>query len=331
MGRPARKKFRNNRGGSITLSATWPEESNDGGLIKKEKVSPGSERTNNGVRRNVIMRKSLFLAWTLAVVLVLGASGAWADAVFVNNTLVEAYSAGTPPVVYNGGLNDSKGRLGSTAWWDSIGSTHYESYGAQLLGTTLYLYTNFGGANVTDQAGAKVVVPADLFLNLDPGNNADYDVAIRLRSTSNKIDIGDGTVYYGIQTPKTSVQMMAGAGESLIFGGKYNYGGAKDVPVEVNQYGTTGSTNVKWTYGIYSVNGLALPNSNIWQVEVNLYGITGLNINTFDFLWGTGTCANDTIQGGLTGGVVPLPGALVLLGSGLFRLAAYSRKRRMAG
>jgi len=43
----------------------------------------------------------------------------------------------------------------------------------------------------------------------------------------------------------------------------------------------------------------------------------------WNFLWATGTCANDTATG-----QVPLPGAILLLGAGLARLAAYARRKR---
>lgn len=271
------------------------------------------------------MKKLLVLGLGLALLMGLGVGGAWADyIVFPNNTLVQSYSAGSPPAPYDHTnvpnstyvKTDSSGHT----WYDNIGS-EFQTYGGYYDTTTekLYLYTLFGGADKTEAAGSKTVKVADLFLNLS-GTSNNFDTAVVLSGSD--ANTGAGTVYTNFTTVTTSIQAMTGAGSSWIIGGKYDYNDPKDVPV-LAIGDTTQSIGVAWSYGTYSVAGLDLPSGNIWQVTIDLGDITGFDPNQFAFLWATGTCANDTAEGR-----VPLPGAVLLLGAGLVRLVGYGRRKR---
>jgi hypothetical protein len=277
------------------------------------------------------MKKLLVLSLGLALLMGLGVGGAWADnlIVFPDTTLIQSYSAGATPQPYDStNLNDSqyvKTDGSGGTWYDYIGSA-YQTYGATYDPTTqkLYLYTNIAGADFSeDLGGGKSATVADLFLNFGWSANT-FDTAV-IMSGSNQSKSA-GWVWTGF-TPVTSIAQMAGAGSNWIIGGKYDFDNPQSVPVLTNGEGTAyPAIDVWWTKGTYSVAGLELPASDIWQVEVDLGDYSGFNPDQFSFLWGTGTCANDTITGSYA--ATPIPGGLLLLGAGLLRLAGYGRRKR---
>lgn len=251
------------------------------------------------------MKKLVFLL-TLVMALGFFAFSAQADVTFGNNTYVQEWNKDAP---YKSG-----------AWRDVIGAESvYETFGGVLRSSgILEIYTNWDGPGYTDIVDGATVVAADLFI--DAGADGIWDFAIGMRNVSGDNRLGN--VYY-IGTHKTSRDLFK-SHTSLIYGGQYDTDGnpsngyqAADVPVEAG--GTSfDTTTVTWT-------GTLDPRT----VQITLTGITGFNPNAaFSFLWATGTCANDTALASFTAGNVPLPGALLLLGAGLARLAAYARKRR---
>ncbi len=124
------------------------------------------------------MKKLLVLAVALSFLAGLGAGDGWADAVFPNNTLVESYISGNPPGAYNSAsIGDSTYRQTDASghtWYDSIGTSNFETYGGNLVGSTLYLYTKFGGANATDTLNGTTITVADLFIDTNRDGIVDY-------------------------------------------------------------------------------------------------------------------------------------------------------------
>jgi len=283
------------------------------------------------------MRK--IMIFLLSLTLVAGfITAAAADQVtwFPNGTQIERWASGaTPSAVSSGGL-----------WVDVLGS-NYESYGGKLViaddlsSIKLYMWTEFGPANVSQSILGKTVEHADLFLYTGNSSGYVFDTAIRVSGST--ATAGDGSVFTSQITnaqlqnntfaETSSVEFMTGSDSGGEFGGKYDSASGKYVPVIATG---TSSTTVPVTWSANQVNftyqktDSTFATGNAYEVVVELYGLFDPTTDDFAFLWGTGQCANDTIEGSRPAGAVPLPGALLLLGAGLARLTAYARKRRLA-
>jgi hypothetical protein len=273
------------------------------------------------------MRKLLLLSCTLALVVGLAASGAWADQVFPNNTEVQSWWSGKE---YTSSFSQSTYVPGVTSgnWYDVIGDPGvFETYGAVLSGSQLTIHTNWPGQNFYDHFNgySRDAVTADLFIRAGTGSSWTYAIALGNLNPLNSADnLGRmGTVYVNPDY-NTSTYYFGTSG--LIYGGLYNTGTiANPTGAVVPVFATSGTSSyqnanlVSWTSG---------------DPVIDLSLLTGFNINGgWNFLWATGTCANDTALGSVESRgapPVPLPGAMVLLGAGLVRLGAYGRKRRMA-
>jgi hypothetical protein len=254
--------------------------------VKLYRKTKGKEAAN--MKRLTCLALAVFLMAGLAV------SGAWAYT-FPNNTLVESYN-GHKPYNWNG------------YWHDVIGETSiYETYGADLAGKTLTIYTNWGGAGFTDHGA----VTADLFI--DTNLNGTWDAAIRLDGAN------QGKIYYN-PAFKTSEDFFASQ-TSLVYGGRYDPSAPKPVPAQATSNpDPTDTSLVTWTH---------LTGNPNWSIAINLTNVNDFDPNRFAFIWATGTCANDTAEGhvGIFGSQVPLPSTLLLLGSGLVGLACLGGRK----
>ena len=283
------------------------------------------------------MRKAMIVL--LSIALVAGfITVAVADQViwFPNGTSIEKWNSGATPTAFSGG----------GVWVDVLG-TNYESYGGKLVITNdlssikLYMWTEFGPANVSQSILGKTVEHADLFLYTGNSSGYVFDTAIRVSGST--ATAGDGSVFTSQITntqlvndtfaETSSVEFMTGSNSGGWFGGKYDAASGKYVPVIAS--GTSSITvPVTWSQNevnfTYQKPDLTFTTGTAYEVVVELYGLFDPLTDDFAFLWGTGQCANDTIEGSRPSGVVPLPGAFLLLGAGLVRLTAYARKRRLA-
>jgi hypothetical protein len=164
-------------------------------------------------------------------------------------------------------------------------------------------------------------LPADLFLSNHPGTGT-WDFAVGLK------DDDLGNIYKNPQV-KTTVDFF-GENGGVVCGGAWDQNDPKQIPVRATSAAEANLASVVWT--AIDINDPHHQDAK-YQVAVNLsaLGQYGLNLNNFEFLWTSATCANDVIKGQVFsyGQPVPVPPTAVLLGSGLAGLAFW-RRRRMA-
>jgi hypothetical protein len=273
------------------------------------------------------MKKTMIFLCIMVLALA-GAASADVTYWYGNGTKIENWNTGNPPTLSGG-------------WTDVLGA-NFESYGASLvisddLSTiTLNMFTEFGPATASATAAGVTVKHADLFLSTGVGGVA-FDTAIRVRGSV--AGTGDGTEFTVAYTTAqlqnntfagvSSYDHMNPSNTGWLFGGKYDQAVPKFVPVDTGT--DTGNGNpartVTWT-----TTQVALPSQlgsgDAYRVSVDLSGLFDPEDDNFAFLWGTGQCANDTIEGFRAQGAVPIPGAVLLLGAGLARLTAYARRRK---
>ena len=261
-------------------------------------------REGRNHRRRALMKKIVIVSLALGLLAALGAGPAQAYSyTFPNHTLVDAYYHGSPSTY-----------SGWTGWFDVIGEPSlFDTLGADLTTNGhLQIYSNWGPA----RDGTDGATTADLFLFI--GNHQTPDLAVGL-------DAGRAGKVYINPTISTSTDQFGANNSNYIYGGKYDYNhglGPKDpldVPVLATSSPQSSTITVSWGSG--ASKGAA------YMVDIDLMALSAMGIDLgtdWRFVWGSGTCANDTAQGHH----VPLPGAFILLGAGLVRLLAYGRQQR---
>jgi hypothetical protein len=198
---------------------------------------------------------------------------------------------------------------------DGIGSAEgYESYGINVLNFTpgtnsgnisFQLFTDYPQNGIL--TGSWATKPADLFIT-ENYKGSNYLWAIPLVDHDS---FTAGTMY-AVGTYKISDNFDPGGGFT------YNH----NVPVWIdtlgNNYGYTsfGAATPTWT--------ALSPGKPDYQVDV-FTGIYEDDPNgKFCLLWGTATCANDEVQGC----TAPIPGSLLLLGSGILGMMGIGIRRK---
>lgn len=256
------------------------------------------------------MRKLMVLSLIMVFVLAIHITGAQGDIItFGNNTWVEAWYYSNP---YHGsvlsGSTFKSYDANNDQWYDRIGAySEFETFGGTFDTNTnvLTIHTNWGPANRVGTLNSRT---ADLFLWT---GGSFFAIGVR---TGSDVDDRQGKVWVN-PSYFTSYDKFFNSGG--IYGGRYDFVKQLPVPVEAKGDATSGY-HVDVSYNAVS--------NKPWSYEIVFeLGDLGsaFNPNAFKALWGTGTCANDTFEA-----VVPLPGALLLLGAGLVRLAAYARRRQ---
>ena len=245
------------------------------------------------------MRKATYLALALVLLTGLGVSGSWAYDI-PDTTLVQKWFDGNPSPGSN--------------WVDYIGpASLYDTYGANLSNGHLIIFSNWGPAREPQDPNASSppggIYTADIFFDTNRSNDNVFEYAIHLDT---KAGAAVGTVYKNLAgLAFTSSQTIFGPPNVDSYGGRWDPTNPKTVPVLTTD-GLFGVASVVWTT-------FASPDPR-FSVDIDLTLFPDLA--NASFLWGTSTCANDPITG-----VVPLPGAVLLLTAGLLRLANYGRRK----
>lgn len=205
---------------------------------------------------------------------------------------------------------------------DAIGYPIYETYGMNVINYTpgvnsgniqLQMFTNYPVTGNT--TGSWNTFPADIFI-VENYYGVDYNWAIPLVAHDG---FTPGTMY-AVGTFLTSTDVYNSIG-----GGGYNYN--PNVPVLLQTVGD----NYGWAgIGGGSVNVTALAGLPDFQYNITLGAYQDDPFGTWAFTWGTATCANDILTGQVGGGgnVVPIPGSLILLGSGLLGMVGLRVRKR---
>lgn len=174
---------------------------------------------------------------------------------------------------------------------------YFNTYGANWDGTFLTIFSNWSPAR---DGFLGFVTTADLFI--DTNCDGAWDLAVGLDNNDNSQGLDRaGKVYTG--------PITYSFGDGYTYGKYYNVVGQL-IPVLAGDLDNTRVTSVVWGQG----DGTAAA-----SVAVNLanLGIGG----QFCFLWGSGVCGNSPMYS-----QAPVPGSLLLLGSGLLGLAGIRRK-----
>jgi hypothetical protein len=235
------------------------------------------------------IKKVALYAVCLALLTGLGVSGAWGYT--INDTTQALAYYKTAPSTYSGW----------TGWFDVIGTAaDFDTKGADISGSQLTIFTNWGPARDGDLG----VITADLFIDKGCDGSIDYAVGLDQNVNGQGQDrLGNVYNINGDSTRYSTSYDLFKANGSVVYGGKYDEGDPKLVPVLATTSDMGNSIYAEW----FHLGDGANPD---YKVVIDL---SSLSLGSdWCFVWGTGTCANDTFAG-----AVPLPPSLLLLGSGL--------------
>lgn len=187
----------------------------------------------------------------------------------------------------------------------SIGAPLFNTFGADWDPTskTLTIYSNW--SPVSD--GHLSVTTADLFIDADGLPGWDYAIGLDSVQPNGKGLDRAGNIYTGAIKYSTDFAIGFAIGTQARTLPTFP---AAPIPVFMTTRDITNNATVAWT---------ALGADPGYKVDVTYANLP----DVFLFMWASGTCGNGPIQG-----VAPLPGTLLLLGSGLTGLAAYARRRQ---
>ena len=233
---------------------------------------------------------------------------------YLDNTLIQASGSSS---VYTQGQ-----------WYDTIGGNNYELYKIDVTWSgndvIIDIYTNTSGNRIS---GDYV---ADLALDLD--QNGYWETGIVLKN--NDRTTLDNNTLYTFSNANNDQWQVADDFSSLggVWGTKYdrsnnpNPAGSHDPydpPVRlITDVTPISSQTITASWGV-APNGS--PTSYLLEITLAGVNLNG-DWNDFDILWGTQTCANDTMYAQVH---TPIPASVFLLGSGLLGLSLVGWRRKM--
>jgi len=252
------------------------------------------------------MQRTFTLIFTL-VALALLAVGAWGYE-YPDNTWVQGYQG--------------KSALTNSSWagWfkaiEDPNPSYFNVYGANLNESTkvLSIFTNMPSWGDTE-LGLPI---GDLFFRV--AGASDWNYAIQMLPGNGKANIYHLTGY------STSIDLLKNTG--LIYGGAWlNYTGTGQpsshtpgmgaIPVKI-----TGGTIIDTT----TVTWIGIGSNPTYEIDIPLTPTLLADLgHDFSFIWESATCGNGTIEARVH---APVPGSLLLLGTGLLGLGALGWRRK---
>jgi len=249
----------------------------------------------------------------LALILVVGgwvaADGSWAyTQTIVDTTLAQSFKDYTPINWSGSEWHDVIGDPGGgTPFKDGFDVSKVE---VTWSGADVHLkfFSNFPAGGLT--VGGKATGVADLFIDRNAdgvGSLGYYDAVVKMSGPE------VGKVYDDSAAWILTYSHYYFGDSGLIYGGRYDAAALKTPEVHFDGTTVIGVGTVTWI------------GSGPYEINIDLPGInTAGDWNTFNFVWNTANCANESIMGTA---MIPLPASLWLVGTGLLGLVGWRRLR----